>query len=212
LERVAQAIYAHPNVGLFYSRIEYVRETGAKLWVPNIRDVRDNGYWVLFLEGNFVAMSAAVVRKACFDQVGVFDTAIGCEDWDMWIRIARFFPIRMIDAALVVIEHLPSDSRSSYQYWVSVHDNVLDKAFRANPRIGEAFQRRARAGVAYTKGRIYLWAGDDASALQEFQRSVALNWANWRALVYLALLSFPWLRRKLPRSISRTLRLPEAYR
>lgn len=211
LERTAQAIHLHPDVGLFYSRIEYVRETGTKLWAPNIRDVRENGYWTLLQEGDFIAMSAAVVRKACFDQVGVFDTTIGCEDWDMWIRIARFFHIRMIDAALVVIEHLPTDSRSSHQYWVKVHDNVLDKAFRADPRIGETLQRRACAGVAYAKGRIYLWAGEDASALQEFRRSATMNWANWRALIYLGLLYFPWLRRLLPRQIKLALRLPESY-
>jgi glycosyltransferase involved in cell wall biosynthesis len=209
LERAARAIHAHPDVGLFYSRVEYVRETGAKLWAPNIRNVGDNGYRAL-LVGNFVAMSAAVVKKSCFDLVGVFDIP-DCEDWDMWIRIARFFPIRMIDEALVIIEHLSSDSRSSYQYLGNVHDNVLDKAFRADPQLREALKRRARAGVACTKGRICLWAGEEASALKEFRQSVSLNRANWRALIYLGLLSFPLLRRQLPRRIKRAIRLPEAY-
>jgi glycosyltransferase involved in cell wall biosynthesis len=223
LERIAQAIDIRPDIGLFYSRAEYVRETGTKLWTPNIRDVGDNGYRAL-LEGNFVAISAAVVKKRCFDIVGGFDTPVGCEDWDMWIRISRFFPICMIDDALVIIEHLSSGSRSfsdgsrsfsdgsrsSYQYYVSVLDKVLDKAFRADPQLGMAAKRRIRAAVAYTKGRIYLWVSEDSSALQEFRRSITLNRTNWRALIYLGLLYLPWLRRLLPQSVKRALCLPEA--
>ena len=222
LERIALAIDTNPDVGILYSRVEYVRESGTKLWTPNIRDFSNNGYRAL-LKGNFVAISAAVVKKECFDLVGVFDPPVGCEDWDMWIRIARFFPIRMIDETLVVIEHLSSesrsfsdgsrsissDSRSSYQYYVSVLDKVVDKALRADPQLGITEEHRIRSAVAYTKGKVYLWVGEDLFALQEFRRSVTLNWANWRAFIYLGLLCFPWLRRQLPQSVKRAFCLPE---
>ena len=33
--------------------------------------------------------SSVLIRKACFDQLGGFDTDLtSSEDWDMWLRIA----------------------------------------------------------------------------------------------------------------------------
>jgi glycosyltransferase involved in cell wall biosynthesis len=45
--------------------------------------------------------SSVVIRKDCFDRVGLFDPALrSCEDRDMWIRIASHFPIVKLQGPL----------------------------------------------------------------------------------------------------------------
>jgi glycosyltransferase involved in cell wall biosynthesis len=54
----------------------------------------------LLLRARFGSCSV-LVRKACFDTVGFFDTGLrSAEDRDMWIRIATRFPVMKIEAPL----------------------------------------------------------------------------------------------------------------
>jgi len=212
LEWVARAIQTHSEVGLFYSKLSFTDESGKILWIPRVRDVGRRGYPIL-LAGNFVANSTAIVRKDCFERVGGFDTELsGCEDWELWIRVARFYPIRLIPKVLVAYEYLSEGSLSSRPaVWLKAHDEVLDKSFRLDPSLSHQTRRWIRSSIAYVKGRIQLAAQAENQALSEFRQAVKLNHANWRALVYIGVLSLPWVRRHLPLRVKRALRLREAY-
>ena len=212
LERIVRAMEAHPGIGLFYSQLEYVNGRGEKLWRPRIREVGGNGYFSL-LEGNYVANSSAVVKKECLERVGGFDTKLpGCEDWDMWIRIARYYPIQIIPEALVAYEYLSEGSFSSkYLPWLKAQETVIAKALAENPELSLGLRRRIRSSLAYMKGRTCLGARDERMGLEEFKKSISLNPLNWRALFYYGLLRVPRLRQKLPRQIKRRLQLPEIY-
>lgn len=41
------------------------------------------------LEGNFIPGMTTLIRRSCFDKVGLYDETLPWEDWDMWMRIAR---------------------------------------------------------------------------------------------------------------------------
>lgn len=210
LERTAEAIRRWPEAGLFYCRIECVSASGETLWRPRIRDVGGNGYPAL-LEGDFVANSAVVVKKECLERVGGFDTTLsGCEDWDLWIRVARLYPIRLVPGVLVRYEYLSEGSFTSrHRPWLEAQEAVITKALAADPALSPAGRRRIRAGSAYCKGRTCLGARDDMGALREFRQAVALHPAHWRAWLYIGVLSAPRLWRRLPRRLKRALRLPE---
>ncbi len=46
--------------------------------------------------------SLVLIRRACFDRVGLFNERVGMgQDWDMWIRIAQVFPIGVVDGPLI---------------------------------------------------------------------------------------------------------------
>lgn len=42
-------------------------------------------------QANFVAPMTTLIRRACFDRVGLFDEDKFAEDWDMWLRISRHY-------------------------------------------------------------------------------------------------------------------------
>jgi glycosyltransferase involved in cell wall biosynthesis len=57
-------------------------------------------------EANKIAASGSgvLVKKECFDKAGLFDEALGVgEDWDMWLRIAKYFQFDYVPLPLVKI-------------------------------------------------------------------------------------------------------------
>ena len=43
-----------------------------------------------------------LVKKECFKKVGLFDENLeSCEDWDMWIRIAKYYKFIFLETTLV---------------------------------------------------------------------------------------------------------------
>ena len=43
------------------------------------------------LQINFIPAMTAMVRRRCYDKVGLYDEQLFAEDWDMWIRMSRGF-------------------------------------------------------------------------------------------------------------------------
>ena len=52
--------------------------------------------------GNFIPSTSALIKRDCFDKVGLFDINLGvCEDWDMWLRISLHYEVDYVDELLV---------------------------------------------------------------------------------------------------------------
>ena len=50
-----------------------------------------------------VSPSAVMMHRSVFARVGLFDEAFpACEDYDLWLRIAPFFPIYLIDKPFII--------------------------------------------------------------------------------------------------------------
>jgi glycosyltransferase involved in cell wall biosynthesis len=45
----------------------------------------------VLLEGNFIPAMTTLIRRSCYDQVGLYDENLRLEDWDMWLRLARHY-------------------------------------------------------------------------------------------------------------------------
>ena len=42
-------------------------------------------------KGNFIAPMTTLIRRGCFDKVGLYDETLFAEDWDMWLRLSRHY-------------------------------------------------------------------------------------------------------------------------
>lgn len=50
-----------------------------------------------------VSPSAVMIRRELLDEVGLFDENLpACEDYDLWLRISRKYPVHLIDEPLIV--------------------------------------------------------------------------------------------------------------
>lgn len=208
LEVMAQAIAAHPDGGLFHSRVDYVDGKGNWLWTTN--PPQGNDYQNL-LQGNYIAMLSAVVKKSCLERAGVFDPDLKmCVDWDLFLRVAKDFPVVYVPETLAEYRYLLSDSVTArVQVMLPYQKRVLEKAIAADPTLPPAVVKRARAALAFRAGKSLAAAGDREGALQEFKTACSIDPLYWKAAVLYALTLLPSLQRILPSSFKRKLRLYE---
>jgi glycosyltransferase involved in cell wall biosynthesis len=80
-------------------------------------------YPQVLIENNIGNPSLTLIRRACFDRVGVFDEGMRLgQDWDMWIRIVREFPVGVIDAPLITFTR-HNQSLTAGQIWARAASN-----------------------------------------------------------------------------------------
>jgi len=85
------------DVGVLYSDAFQIDEHGRDLhsmFIPHHRNppnVPQGRILSTLLEGNFIPGMTTLVRRCCYDRVGLYDERLPWEDWDMWMRIARHY-------------------------------------------------------------------------------------------------------------------------
>lgn len=211
LQAISSALHSHPEVGLFYSPCEVVNEEGERLWIDYSRSVQGSGYLPLLM-GDFLALSSAVVKRECLARALAFDPAmVPCEDWDLWLHIARSYPIYLVPEVLVRFEYASNSKlTANTRAWLAAHDRVVEKIFAEDPTLSPDMQRSIRANSAYVKGRICLEASDDQEAARWFAQAVKLSPGLAKAHLYRLLCSMPTIRRWMPGKVLRRLRFPDA--
>jgi glycosyltransferase involved in cell wall biosynthesis len=91
------------RVGVIYTDAMQIDESGkplAKRFIETYRqfEKRPQGSIHRALwQGNFIPAMTTLIRRECFDKVGLFDESLYYEDWDMWLRISRCFEFAYVD-------------------------------------------------------------------------------------------------------------------
>ena len=50
-----------------------------------------------------VSPSAVMLRRELFQEIGLFDESLpACEDYDLWLRVSRLYPVHLVETPLVV--------------------------------------------------------------------------------------------------------------
>ncbi len=92
LSVLVSALAEHPQAGLVRGGTTFVGEDGAALAAarpPQPPQPPLTGGPELLL-GNRMAVGSQLLHRAWLDRVGFFDEGLrACEDWDMWLRLAR---------------------------------------------------------------------------------------------------------------------------
>jgi glycosyltransferase involved in cell wall biosynthesis len=116
LQRGLECFAAHPDAGLVFGRYRHVAEDGTEIEPPP-PPVDAPDLYLALLHYNHIGMHGAVMyRRRVFDDIGVFDTSLNAaEDYDMYLRTARRFPVRRHD-------HVVADYR---KYGTSMSDSSL---------------------------------------------------------------------------------------
>jgi glycosyltransferase involved in cell wall biosynthesis len=121
------------NWGMVFTWVELI---GAQGNIIGYRGHQQTGliYRDLFFGNIIDATSSVLVKREVLNQVGFFDEKNkGCEDWDMWLRISKYYQIFPIKEYLVQYrEHknrLSSDNKEIFYY----ENAVLKKALSTAP-------------------------------------------------------------------------------
>lgn len=106
----------NPHYPLCYTDEIWVRKE--KRVNPMLKHTKYSG-WILekCLPLCIISPSSAMMRKALFSKVGLFDEALPvCEDYDFWLRISARFPIFFIDRKLIIKRGGHPD-QLSHRFW-----------------------------------------------------------------------------------------------
>lgn len=99
------------KIGVVYSKLCQV-QNNRRVYVPGFKVKKKEGnIHDELLNGNFIT-GLSLIRKECFEKVGLYDENLpGLEDWELYIRISKYYDFRYIDKTLIIAE-LSQDSLS----------------------------------------------------------------------------------------------------
>jgi glycosyltransferase involved in cell wall biosynthesis len=98
IERQVEIMESQPDyVGVLYSDALQMDEMGhsvpglliATFW--KLPEMPQGQVLNTLLQGNFIPGLTTLIRRSCYDEVGLYDENLPWEDWDMWMRIARHY-------------------------------------------------------------------------------------------------------------------------
>lgn len=171
LELQVSLLRACPEIGLVYSWVHIVDQAGEIVGrLGHERPSTESAGADLFrwlLLGYSVPTLSVVVRRDCFDSVGVFDESITyCEDWDLWLRIAGKYPFGHVAQPLACyrVQHSYLPAVFARHRLQSKRPYVIEKALAARPDIGVDLRIRARQRVCWYSALIDFGVRDIAAA------------------------------------------------
>ncbi len=90
-----------PDVGLVYCGYAGVsKRTGETLF--KVMNAKRGDVFRLIVERNIVGGPTVLIRRECFQKTGLFDKGfLSFQDWDMWIRIAKYYKVDFVPEILV---------------------------------------------------------------------------------------------------------------
>lgn len=135
LEKQIACLELQPNIGLVYSDIFYFNDQGllphTYLQRYPAPPVQDN--WVLFVRNLIPTPSAVVMRRECFDEVGLFDETLkSCEDYDLWLRLTEKWPIHLLNEPLIRYRRSADSMQKNEERHLVNWLRVKEKAFHRN--------------------------------------------------------------------------------
>lgn len=90
------------------------------------------------LQGNYISGIGSMMKRAAIENVGLWDTSIPIEDWDMWIRIAMKYEIETINKPLFYYRKHANSISNNYHFMYAAKIKVTEKFRSINPRIDQS--------------------------------------------------------------------------
>lgn len=180
LEKQVRCLEDKTAVGLVYTWAVLVDERGN----PTGRVIAsyvEGHVWEKMLEDDMIRNgSSAMVRRCCFETVGVFDQSLAsAEDRDMWIRIAFRYPFAVIQEPLLRYrQHSNSMSKNRQRMFESLR-TVIEKSFQSVPLELLYLRNRSYARINLDLAWHYIGEGDYKKAIH-FRQQVLLHYPQLR--------------------------------
>jgi glycosyltransferase involved in cell wall biosynthesis len=114
LEKQMPCFSLSPSIGVVYSNVGYIDEHGAGIdgWKINFHSGWVSGKLLI---DNFVPFSSVVVRRECFEKVGLFDKRYRMGiDYDLWLRMSVHYEFYYLDA--VTFQYRVWSGQMSHNY------------------------------------------------------------------------------------------------
>lgn len=165
------------ELGVVYTGLIRVDETGEYIVkqyirVPDIH-VPEKRRWIyedLLLKDYVGTISTVLVKKECFEKIGLFDESLpSCQDWDICIRIAKMYQFDFIESPLIKYY------RHACRITTNLEAKIKGRVMLLNKFFSEiTSKRRIYSEHRYGIGVLYCRAGNMKKGREELLRAIKL--------------------------------------
>ncbi|MEA3292185.1 MAG: glycosyltransferase family 2 protein, partial [Pseudomonadota bacterium] len=187
-----------PTVGLVYTWSARVSEDGRKPVLSNGWE-EEGAVFLPLLLGNFLQnASTPLIRRECFDHVGMYGldfhklNAQGCEDWDIYLRIAEHYEFRVVPEHLVGYWQSMDSMSADWRLMDRSYRVLIDGVKKRHPEIPDFVYR-------WSKSNYLLYLAIRAARAQQTTASL------WLLSQTTALDPFMLTNRRLQRTLAKNL-------
>ena len=135
---------SEPSVGLVYSWSVDIDQDDVPTGIFRAAKIEGEVYITLVCHNFIGNASASMIRRDCFEQVGGYNSQLkeqaaqGCEDWDLYLRVAEVCQFRVVPDFLIGYRKITNSmSRDSTQMAKS-HHLVMQAVRQRHPEIPTA--------------------------------------------------------------------------
>jgi glycosyltransferase involved in cell wall biosynthesis len=116
LERQVAIMEQNPDLQLCHTEEIWIRR-GVRV-NPKKKHKKHSGYIFQYcLPLCVISPSSVMIRRTLFEKIGDFDESLpACEDYDLWLRITKEYPVYFIEEPLL-IKHGGHPDQLSGKYW-----------------------------------------------------------------------------------------------
>ncbi len=162
--------------------------TDGKHIIAKNREIPEGRVFNELIEGNFICCSSVMVRRSCFDVVGLFDedpAYLRSEDYEMWLRLAHKFKVAYLRAPLIRYRVNPAGfSRSDIWATYRASRSSFLKALAIYEGNRTLLEWKISRKMAYLRGHSFFYLDDYQEAARGFLEAFKLNVFDVRALFF----------------------------
>ncbi|MCB7128687.1 MAG: glycosyltransferase [Candidatus Brocadiales bacterium] len=161
-----------PSVGLIYGQAYHIDEAGRIFKLQRPPEYPQHELLRHLIEdGGFVPIVTTLIRRACYERVGLHDESLyGCDDYDLWLRLAPHFAFLRLEEPLAKLRYHPG--RASHDERMCLDRfTIAVKLQRLYPEMRNSMDRYlCRSHFDY--GRFLVEHGRLREARQQFLQAV----------------------------------------
>jgi len=134
-------------------------------------------FWLL-LEGNFITIPSALMRRKLVEEVGLFDPeVVGAEDWMLLIRLAERHAVGVVEKPVAICRTFTRTSGQTSSNCAAMCDaaaRAQAKALRLPRALGAPEQKRREVRRRFLDGLSWMLVDDSIAAISEGNYRAAL--------------------------------------
>ena len=180
LEHQVEYMRENPEIGLVHGKFAFIDKSGKSLQKKRkFIGISGMCFQDLFLL-NRIGLVTVLIRRECIQKAGYFDEEIKfCEDYAMWLRISRYFPVGYIDRELSLRRiHESNKSHNSIQQKTDTL-KILKKMLQEFPDtwriVGKQRVKERLFYLTYHLATLCFHSGRYREAVKYFLKAIRIN-------------------------------------
>ena len=142
---------AGPRTGVVYGWSVTLDETGVLDGGLRCSTIAGKVFATLVCHNFLGNASATLIRRECLEQVGGYDPLFraestqGCEDWDLYIRLAESYQFAVVPEFLFGYRRLQTSMSANSRSMARSHDYMLEKVKQRHPQVPRAVYQLSKS-------------------------------------------------------------------